>query len=75
MTIAVIIALVSLLLSVLLGFMRTMRVLGRIEQRIDLLWSWYLAEVGPGIPGGRRRTDPPAPWSARGLEQPRDEAP
>jgi hypothetical protein len=63
-TLAIGVALAGLLVSIVLGFAQTMRALGRIEQRIDMLWSWYLEECGPGIPGGRRRTDPAAPWSA-----------
>lgn len=64
MTPIVVVSITSLLLTVIVGFMTIARMLGRIEQRMDLLWSWYLAECGPGIPGGRRRTDPAAPWSA-----------
>lgn len=63
MTAAAAVALATLALTVFVGFASTMKVLGRIEQRLDLLWAWYLAELGPGIAGGRRRTDPPAPWT------------
>jgi hypothetical protein len=38
--------------------------LGAIEQQLALLWAWYLSECGPGIPGGRRRTDPPASFAS-----------
>lgn len=64
MTPIVLVALASLVVTVLVGFAKTLRTLGQIEQRLDLLWKWYLAELGPGIPGGRRRTDPPLPWPA-----------
>jgi hypothetical protein len=60
MTTSAWIAFASLLITMVGGFAATMIKLGGVMQRLDLLWSWYLAEVGPGIPGGRRRTDPAA---------------
>lgn len=47
----------------LAGIGRVLLKLGAIEQQLALLWAWYLAECGPGIPGGRRRTDPPASYA------------
>jgi hypothetical protein len=55
-----VLAFVSLLVTVLSGFAAVMMKLGQIQTQLALLWAWYLAECGPGVPGGRRRTDPPA---------------
>lgn len=56
----VVVALVSLTVTVVLGFARVLLKLGAMQEQLALLWAWYLAECGPGLPGGRRRTDPPA---------------
>lgn len=59
MTTAGAVAIASLALTMIVGFSRVLIKLGAIEQQLALLWAWYLSECGPGIPGGRRRTDPP----------------
>jgi hypothetical protein len=57
------IAFASFAVLTLGGIARALIKLGAIETQLALLWAWYLSEVGPGIPGGRRRTDPPASYS------------
>lgn len=54
-----VVALISLSVTVVVGFASVLLKLGAIQQQLALLWAWYLAECGPGLPGGRRRTDPP----------------
>lgn len=54
------VAWLSVLVTVIIGFASVLLRLGAMQQQIALLWAWYLSECGPGIPGGRRRTDPPA---------------
>ena len=39
---------------------RVLIAIGELKMPVALLWAWYLSECGPGMPGGRRRTDPPA---------------
>lgn len=63
MTISVAIAIAGLFVTMIAGFARVLLELGGIRQQLALLWAWYLAECGPGIPGGRRRTDPPASYA------------
>jgi len=58
-----VVAWLSILIPVLIGFATVLMKLGAMQQQIALLWAWYLSECGPGIPGGRRRTDPPAHFS------------
>lgn len=52
---------VGVAIGVLLQLGRIVRALARLEQQHDVLWDWYLSQVGLGIPGGRRKTDPPGP--------------
>ncbi|MCA1834334.1 MAG: hypothetical protein LC750_16690 [Actinobacteria bacterium] len=59
MTLAAAVTVAGLLITVIVMVARVLLQLGAIEQQLALLWAWYLAECGPGIPGGRRRTDPP----------------
>lgn len=54
------VAWLSILIPLLIGFATVLIKLGAMQQQIALLWAWYLSECGPGVPGGRRRTDPPA---------------
>lgn len=54
------VAWLSILVTVVIGFASVLIRLGAMQQQIALLWAWYLSECGPGVPGGRRRTDPPA---------------
>jgi hypothetical protein len=63
MTLADAVALAGVLIVMIGGFSRVLIKLGAIEQQLALLWAWYLSECGPGIPGGRRRTDPPASYA------------
>jgi len=60
MNAAVVVALISLTITTLSGFAVVLMKLGAMQMQLALLWTWYLAECGPGVPGGRRRTDPPA---------------
>jgi hypothetical protein len=68
MTPAAWISFASFAVLTLTGIARALIKLGAIETQLALLWAWYLAECGPGIPGGRRRTDPPASY---GMLDPR----
>lgn len=46
-------------ITLIAGFVRVMRRLGRIELQIDTMWAWF-TEPPPHAPRrGRRRTDPP----------------
>lgn len=55
------IAAAGLFVTMFVGFSSVMRTLGRMEQRLDLLWGWYLQEHGHEVKiGHRRRDDPPA---------------
>ena len=55
----VIVAIATLAITMVVGFARIMLRLGELQQQLALVWAWYLIECGPGVPGGRRRTDPP----------------
>lgn len=72
---AIVVALVANAIAMIVGFGKILIAIGEIKQQLALLWAWYLSEVGPGIPGGRRRTDPPASFAGleRRLEAPRPE--
>ncbi len=59
MPLAAWIAIAGIAVTIVVGFAATMRTLGRIELKLDLLWQWYLAEHQAAMFGGRRRTDPP----------------
>lgn len=60
MPVAAAVGVASLAIGMVTGFAVTMRALGRIELKLDLIWDWYLREHSPQvIPGGRRRSDPP----------------
>lgn len=54
---AIIVGLVSILVSVLASALTLSHRLGRIEQKIDTMWEWWLARGADVRVGGRRRTD------------------
>lgn len=72
---AIVVALIANVVAMVAGSWKILIAIGEIKQQLALLWAWYLSEVGPGIPGGRRRTDPPASFAGleRRLEPPRPE--
>lgn len=63
MTPAAWIAFSSFAVTVLVLLAKVLLAIGGIQTQLALLWAWYLSECGPGIPGGRRRTDPPASFA------------
>lgn len=62
MGVGVYIGIASLLFTMFVGFATTMRSIGRLEQKFDLIWAWYLRETSSVREGGRRRFDPPPSW-------------
>lgn len=64
MTIGTAVAVAGLLITMIVGFGKTMQALGRLEQKFDLVWAWYISETRATREGGRRRTDPQQRWEA-----------
>ena len=64
MTPGIAVAVASLLLTMIIGFGTIMRAVGRVEQKLELVWAWYLRETSTQRPGGRRYFDPPGRWEA-----------
>lgn len=52
------VAIATLAISVIVGFARVMRMLSRMEMRLELVWEWYLEHHADRLVGGRRRSDP-----------------
>lgn len=64
MSISTAVAVAGLLLTMIVGFGKVMRTLGRLEQKFDLVWAWYVSETRALRDGGRRRNDPQPQWEA-----------
>lgn len=64
MTISTAVAIAGLLITMIVGFGKTMQALGRLEQKFDLVWTWYMSETRAQREGGRRRSDTQARWEA-----------
>lgn len=55
------VGLVGLALGILGSLAAMMRMLGRVELKLEMIWEWYLLEHAQVMVGGRRRTDPREP--------------
>lgn len=62
------VAAAGVLITMIGGFAGTMRALGRIEQKFDIVWEWYLSETTGPREGGRRRSDHGTRWEAHDEE-------
>jgi len=49
---------VAMTTTMLGGFAVTMRKLGRMEEKFDIIWRWYLRSNAASVRGGRRKSDP-----------------
>jgi len=70
----IIVALISLILSIITMFAHLVRTVSRIEMKVDEMWTWFIGAARDGI--GRRRTDRillPRDAQERGI--PRDDEP
>lgn len=55
------VALAGILFTIVTGFAVLTWRFSKLELKLDLMWDWYLKSHVNPVPGGRRRTDPPAP--------------
>lgn len=64
MTWQIALAITGLFVTIIGGFAGTMRAIGRVEMKMELLWAWYLRETSTQKAGGRRYSDPAGRWDA-----------
>jgi hypothetical protein len=64
------VAVFGLFVTIIGGFAGTLRAIGRVEMKMELLWAWYLRETSTQKAGGRRYSDPPSRWEAHDSGEP-----
>lgn len=70
MTPAIALAVAALFVTIIGGFAGTMRAIGRLEAKFEIVWQWYCDETQRARDGGRRRLDPAQRWQAHDDGEP-----